>query len=402
MREKPLIITLLFLICTLHTSIYNFFQIPYSFLKVPLESRLIPLNIFLYGLTLVTALLYPMIVRFCSLKYALIGGLICDALALLFIGISDALGESFPLIVVSFFFVAIASVTVINCLISYIVLEFPKSLTVAIIGLFIFANLGFLIQSVLYDYFQKSNFTMIFCWIVIGLIALAILCIQAEFFNVTFPKHLVHLRRSDLIWKEMHYRLGLFVLIMICYGIVETTFAIWSFDYLSQFLKPADVNIATTLFWSFMVIGLIVLLPPIYFYSARRIFSALIVFMVIVTLFIEKQSHSLQLMAGYIAAGFGCSIIMSVLIAFFEKEVVHACAVAKIPSHLPFTEIGISLMIGGYFTGVGIMTLFIIKFGHIPEIYGLAILHWTMFFLVIIGLVSSYLNWSKTKSHSTR
>jgi hypothetical protein len=396
--ERQMMIGVLFLICTLHTMIYNFFQIPYTFMKIQVETRTIPLNVFLYSVTLITALLYPTIVRYFTLKFALMASLLCNAIGLLCIWISESLGESYPLIVVSFFFIAIASVSVFNCLVSYIVIEFPKSLTVAIVGLFIFSNLGFLIQSVMFDYLQVDGFSTIFCIIAIFFLLLSIIFISRKFFNITFPKHLVHLRRGDLIWKEMHYRLALFVLVMLCYGVVETIFAIWSFDYLALFLNSVDVDLATTLFWCFMVIGLIVLLPPIYFYSARKIFSVLIVFMIGVTFFIAQQTNSVQLMAGYIAAGFGCSIIVSVLIGFFEEEVISACSLSKIPSHLPFTEIGISLMIGGYFTGVGIMTLFVLKLEQMPQNHGVTIFHWAMFLLAVIGLISTYLNWSSADS----
>ena len=61
--------------------------------------------------------------------------------------------------------------------------------------------------------------------------------VYANFLNPIVPKYLVHLRRGTLIWKELHYRMGLFVLAMVFYGIVESAFSIWGSFYLLKIRK---------------------------------------------------------------------------------------------------------------------------------------------------------------------
>jgi hypothetical protein len=383
----------LFFICSIQIMIFGFTQLFDPLMGPDTLSNIIPLNVFFYSVMIVTSILHPFIMRSFSLKFALLAGLLSDLFAVSLWMINESVGGSQSLSFLSFFFAGIAIISVINCLITYLVVEFPKSLGFAMIGLFLFANIGMSIQITLFSIWKERSFYLTFCILFITFLLLAVGFVYTQFFNPVVPKHLVHLRRGSLIWKEFHYRMALFIFAMLFYGIVETVYGSWGGVYLRNFMNEKETNCAIIYFWVAMVVGQLALLAPIYYYSARKIFSLLLLYGIVVTFFLEQQTEAHRLIFGYIAAGFGCSIIFPTLLAFFEKEVMHTCAFSKIESPIAFIETGISLMVGAYITGVGIVTLWVSKLGTEPTLFTSIVFHKVILLLVGIGLISTYLNW---------
>ena len=216
----------------------------------------------------------------------------------------------------------------------------------------------------------------------------------AKFFNPLVPKHLARLRRGSLIWKEFHYRMALFIFAMLFYGMIETVYSSWGGLYLLNFMNAKQTGFCVTYFWIAMVVGQLALLVPIYYFSARKIFSLLLLYSIAVSLFLERQTGVHYLMACYFAAGLGSSIIFPMLLAFFEREVMHTCALSRIESPIAFIETGISLMVGGYLVGVGVVSVYMYKLGSEPVLFTSVAYHKVILFLVGIGLISTYLNWT--------
>ena len=384
----------LFFICSIQMMIFGFVQMFDPLVGPETLSKVIPLNIFFYSVMLITSVLHPYIMRSFTLKFALLAGLVCDLVAVSIWLVNESMGGSVSLMFVSFFFVGVANVSVVNCLITYLVVEFPKSLGFAMIGLFLFANIGMAVQATLFSIWTERSFYPTFCIISITLLFLSVGFVYTQFFNPIVPKHLVHLRRGSLIWKEFHYRMALFIVAMLFYGMIETVYSSWGNIYLLNFINEKETNFAVTYFWIAMVFGQLALLAPIYYYSARKVFSLLLLYGIGVSFFLERQTEVHHLMYGYVAAGFGCSIIFPMLLAFFEKEVMKNCALSKIESPIAFIETGISLMLGGYLTGVGIVSLCIYRLGTEPAAFTSVAFHKVILFLLGIGLISTYLNWS--------
>ena len=384
----------LLLIALLQVMIFVFFQIADQSISTEHPSGIIPLNILFYSVMLVTSIFHPFIMRKCSLQFALLAGLFCDLLGVSFVWINEAVGGTFVLVVLGFLFAGISIVSVINCLITYLVIEFPRSLGFAMLVLFIFANIGTLIDTLIYDLLADRNFYPIFCAILIGLLLLAMYFVYTKFFNPVVPAHLTHLRRSSLLWKELNYRMGLFIAMILLYGIVESILSVWGGIYLLKFVTAVQAELAVVLFWACMILGQFLLLAPIYFFSARKIFSLLLIYTIAVMAFLSEQTQAMWLLAGYIGAGLGCAIIFPSLLSFFEKEVLITCAVSKIQSPIPFVEMGISLMVGGYFAGVGIVSLFVLKHQNYPELFTQSTFYWGALLLAMIAITSTYLNWS--------
>jgi hypothetical protein len=379
--------------------IFGFFQIANHQFGLEYEPRIILLNVLFYSVMLVTSVFHPFIMRRFSLKFALIAGLVSDLLAVCLLWISEEAGGLFILVTCAFVLAAISIVSVINCIVTYLVIEFPKSLSLAMIALFLFANMGILASTLIYNFLMDHSFYPIFCGVAVSLLLLAIYFVYAKFFNPIVPAHLAHMRRSSLIWKEFHYRIGLFLLMMLFYGIVETLLSVWGGVYLLKFVTESQAQQAIVLFWVCMVLGQIVLLAPMYFFSARKIFSLLILFTIGVIFFLETRTHATGLMAGYIGAGLGCAIIFPSLLAFLEKEVLVTCSVSKIQSPIAFVETGISLMVGSYLAGVGIVSIFVLKNERYLEMFTHNTFHWVALMLAVIGIAATYLNWSSATTH---
>ena len=396
-RWRLLTLSLL-LICALQTMIFGFFQIADHSISIEHASRIIPLNILFYSVMLVTSVFHPFIMRRFSLQFALLAGLFCDLLGVSLMWINEAVGGTFVLALFGFLFAGISIVSVVNCLVTYLVIEFPRSLSFAMLVLFLFANLGILVDTLIYDLLADHSFYPIFCGTVIGLLLLAMYFVYTKFFNPVVPAHLAHLRRSSLIWKELHYRMGLFIGMMLLYGVVETLLSAWGGIYLLKFVRAVQAEQAVVLFWACMILGQLLLLVPMYFFSARKIFSLLMIYTIGVIAFLAEQTHATGLLAVYIGAGLGCAIIFPALLSFFEKEVLTTCSVSKIQSPIAFVETGISLMVGGYLAGVGIVNLFVLKHQNYPELFTQSTLYWAALMLAMIAITSTYLNWSSSSS----
>jgi hypothetical protein len=156
----------------------------------------------------------------------------------------------------------------------------------------------------------------------------------------------------------MHYRLGLFIIAIILYGICENTFNLWGEKLLHYFLSPDLINETISFFWLFMIVGQIIILIPLYFLSARNVFYFL-VFLIILALFaFPFQTKYQGFLAMLTLAGSACAACFPILLAMMEEEIKEAKGEDEYHIKvLPFMEIGISWMMIGYIIGTGYITL---------------------------------------------
>lgn len=384
----------LFLICSLHLMVFGFFEIPDNFLNVAFQHVLVYLKILRYSVILLTSCFHYILLRYFSLKITLMAGLLCNIIGLSLTWLSLLLGGSLALIVLSFIFISFALISVLNCLITYIVIDLPENTGVGIMTMFAFGNGGLMMSNIIFSVFEARQFSSNFFLLTIVLLVLSIIFIGAKFYNPPFPKHLEHLRKGGLIWRELHYRLVFFILSIIAYGFVESIFGVWGEDFLLQYLPQNLAKDTVSIFWFSMIIGQIILLLPLYLYPARRIFSILILFLIGTIIFLERQTYFPGLMASFILAGFGCAAMFPILLSFLEKELMEISTLSHQNSYLPHIETGTCLMLGGYFLGIGIVDLWLSKYTAHPEIGKHQIFHLGIILLAAIGLMTAYLNWS--------
>ena len=393
LNPKLVLTVSLFLIASLHTMIFSFFQIPENFFGD--LKHIFTFKILLYCFVIATSCSHQLLMKVLDLKFTLIAGLLCNGIALSLIWLNIQLGGYYGIIVLNTIFIGLALPSVLNCLITYLVIEYPKKTGLGVMALFAFANLGNMSSNLLFAFLSRTEFIILSLF----LLTIAILFIYFNFFDSKFPKHLEHLRKGTLIWKELHYRLGLFIIAIISYGIVESTFGIWGEIYLTQFISDTLAKETISIFWFSLIIGQILLLLPLYLYPARKIFNLLVLTLVIAIFFFQHQTHPLGIILSIILIGFSCAAIFPILLSFMETEIYEITHQSDQYHFLPFIEIGISFMLGGYFLGVGIIDLWADKITQHPSIYHSNIYIFSILCISIVGLIGTYLNWSFKKTN---
>jgi hypothetical protein len=391
-----LILTLsLFLIGSLHTMIFAIFQLPDNFLLGHASKSLeFSSKAILYFMAVGTSACHQILCRKMGLRKTLYFGLLCNLIGTASLWLNQTLNTQNHLafIYLDMVFFGLALTSVINSLVTYIVIEFPKKVGTGIVALFAFLNLGAMLGPLLQGLFRHLNVDLYTYPFLILLLCLAIWFVHVYFFDPPFPAHLVHLRKGTLIWKELHYRLGLYILAIIAYGLTESTFSIWGYAHIKHLLGTTAASDATSFFWLFLIVGQIFLLLPLYFLPAKRIFYPLILIIMGAGAYFSLQHSLFGFIGGLAAAGFGCSAIFPILLSMMEKEIL---PFARGKPLLFFIELIVSLMLGGYFLGVGINDLWITLYGERPLLsphFNLAILY-----IGITGLITLFLNLTLAK-----
>ena len=373
----------LFLIGSLHTMIFAIFQIPGNFLIGEQNPELaFYCKIILYVCAISVSFSHQLLCKKIGLRKTLYVGLLFNLFGTFALWLNHTL-HSNAIIILDMIFFGLALTSVINPLITYLVLEFPKRIKPAITALFAFFNVGVMLAPLMIDVFKDVLSGLAVYPALIALLVLGILFIHFFFFDPPYPAHLEHLRKGSIIWKELHYRLGLFVVAIIAYAMTETTFNLIGFIEIKNVLGDAVANETISFFWLFMVVGQIFLLFPLYYLPANRVFFFLILLIITAQILLPYQTHVGGFIAALAIAGFGCSAIFPVLLSLMEKEIV---PFAKGSHSLPYIETSTSVMMAGYFIGVGMIDLWVEKMADyisVPVYFHLATA-----FIAITGLIT--------------
>lgn len=355
--KKAALTLSLFLIGGLHTMIFAFFEFPSNFLfGEEAETFSLYCKIVLYGCAILVSFSHQFLCRNLGLKKTLIIGLLFNFFGLLTLWINQIIGGLVVLLFLDMFFFGFALTSVINSLVTFIVITFPNRTGVAIIALFAIFNGGVMLAPLLLGLFKGLHITHAIFPCLMTFIIVAIWYIQNKLFDPPYPRHLQHLRNGTLIWRELHYRLALFFLAIICYGIVENSFNLWGFVVIEQTLGESVANETISLFWLFMIVGQILLMVPLYLYSTQKVFYPLIGLVITALYFLFHQHKLFGFFAGLAAGGIGCSAIFPILLSMMEKELIH---IARGSHVLPYIETAVSVLMAGYFVGTGTIDLWL-------------------------------------------
>lgn len=400
--SKRFMITLgLFLIGSLHTMIFAIFQIPENFLMGRTSSELtFACKVVLYTFAIGVSLSHQVLCRRFGLRKTLYIGLLFNlfGIATLLLNEYTSKGQGFVfLIFLDMFFFGMALTSVINSLVTYIIIEFPKKVGIGIVALFAFLNLGSMFAPLLIDVFQNLGMKHYMYFALMGLLSLGIWFVHNCFFDPAVPSSQIHLKKGSVIWKQLHYRLGLFVTAIIAYGLTETTFSLWGYMQIKNILGEQIANETTSFFWLFLIVGQIFLLIPLYFLPAKRIFFALVAVIIAATFFFPLQDKIAGFVFWLAFAGFGCSAVFPILLSQMEKEMAPFAKGGRI---LLYIEKSISLMIAGYFIGVGIIDLWVQLLGNNPFFSIPTHFHLAGAFIGITGLIALFLNLTAPQTKS--
>jgi MFS family permease len=375
--------------------IFGIFELPENFL-MGLQSKNFEMicKVIFYAVAIGISLSHQQLGHKLGLRKTLYGGLICNILGISALLLSRSIGGWPPLVVLNMIFFGAALTSVINSLVTYIILEFPDKVGFGIVALFAFLNIGQMLSSILLEIFQGLHLEAVLYPFLIFLLLLSIWFVHKYFFDPFFPPHMEHARKGTLIWKELHYRLALFVIAIVAYGLTETTFSLWGYTHIEKFQGLVTANELIPFFWLFMIIGQMILLLPLYFFPQVRIFYSLIIIIIGAAFYFPLQSNVPGLLLGLIAAGAGCSAVFPILLSMLEKELFSLVRDQRI---LPYIEVTTSLMIAGYFVGVGTIDLWVLQSADNPSLIMPTYFHLGAVFIAITGLIALFLNLTTPK-----
>lgn len=391
----------LMLINLVHVIVASYFKIPGNLLDKDFPESIFVINVLYYAIAIISTVLYPFIARNMSLKSILIIGLIFDMLGLAIVWLSNLLGGVLLFIYVSNILWGISLLTVTISIITFLVIEYPRKLGVAMTTLFAFGDLGDMLTNFLFAAFSGTQFNQGFFLLTMSLTACLLYFVTFKFIDPEFPKHLEPLRKGSLIWKELHYRLVFFLIAAIGYGVIESVFAIWGEVYLLEYI-PRGLAVSTvSMFWFSMMIGQVVLLLPLYFFPVRKIFPVLIVSLLLSIIFVQHQTNFFGLMTGFGLVGFSCAAILPIIMASMEMEMISASPLSQNLNYLPYVEIGTALLIGGYYVGIAAVDLSVLAAEQAAQIKPHNFFHWVILITAFIGLITMFLNWSSSNEQQT-
>lgn len=392
--DRKWMITLgLLLIGSMHTMIVAVFQIPENFLMGRESVTLsITCKVILYTSAIIVSLNHQRICRMLGLRKALYMGLGFNLLGILTLLINQIIplkNGFLPLIYLDMAFFGLALTSVINALITYIIIEFPKRIGLAVVVLFIFLNLGSMLAPILMELFAVLGKSQIIYYLLMTLVCISLWFIHVYFFDPVESREEIHLKKGTQIWKELHYRLALFVVAIFAYGLTETTFNLWGYIHVGDLLGATVAIEIIPFFWAFLIVGQIFLLIPLYFIPEKQIFYFLI-FVLMSAAYMFTMQKSIEGFVFWLSiAGFGCSAVFPILLSQMEKELIPA---AKGGTVLPLIEKSISLLLAGYFVGVAVIDLWVQVYGQAPHFAVSVHLHLAALFALASCLIFFFLN----------
>lgn len=389
----------LFIISCLHAIAFGFVQYPTNFLTAHVSDAFHTSLLFvLYGTALIVAFFYQWYTRAWGVKTSLIIGLIFYFFGLICLQIPQYYFEVFIidyiLLVLGMICLGVAFSMVFIGLVTYLAIAIPEHLGIGIIVLFAFMNLGALLSTILLNLFSSWNAGWLFLVIMEILIVLSIIYISVYLFNPVIPSHLKQNKTSHL-WKKLHYRLFLFILTIILYGICENTFNLYGEKFLSFFLSASITHNAISIFWLFMILGQIMMLFPLYFISARNIYYFLIFLMIVALLAFPFQTNLPGFLIILALGGTACAAIFPILLAMLEEEIKEIDIFASYESILPYLEMSCAWMIMGYLIGTGIVTINdsiqkTFTLDHVKNYFFIAIAYAAIMLIIAIYLFISF------------
>ncbi len=366
LSDRLFVVLSLFIIGgSLHYIIFRFVQIPDLLpenLKVLSYQIKISLIVLLIFSELLGTVINQTLARFIGLKKVLIIGFLCNFFGLLcLLSIHLDLGSYnflLTLIFIKTFLMGFGLTTVLVAVLSYIVYELPDKIGSSVLVYFGFGNIGgFVIFPFFYNICAAHNLWILCTSILIFIAFLSIIFIELTFFEPHFPKHLLHFRKGTLIWKELHYRLILFLIAGVLFSIMENAFSTGGFVHLSLYFDSYLSNKLISIFWTFVIISQFLLSFLILFIDFRHVFYFLVIIILLALWLFPYQTTLPGLIFVFALGGIGCSGSFAIMLSGLEKELIYISKRYHHLAFLPTIECTVALMLGAYFLGEGLINL---------------------------------------------
>lgn len=395
MVQKLIVTIFLFFIGALHTMIFSFFQFPGTFVADDLAQDPIASKFVLYFFSIAVSCFHRPIVKRIGLKKTLSYGLIGDAIGLFMLYLQHFHDPStrYVTLFLATALLGAANLSVINSLLTYIILEFPKKTIAAITGLFASLNLGIMSTPLALKMVDVRGIEWHFFFFLVALLIAAVLSIRFFFTDPIFDKSLEHLRSGSELWREMHRRLALYVLAIILYAWIESTFSLWGSVQLFNHLPRLIAESASSVFWIFMIIGQLVLLVPLYYFQPRKFFYFLIPLMLVALIYIPNQTELWNISFGLAMGGISCAVVFPIFLSLMEMEIIQGSMMSHHSHYLPLVDTAVSFLMAGYLLGASAIDLWI---SLRPEQSAAPFFRFAIIILGIVTALMIYLNRTRT------
>ncbi len=143
-----------------------------------------------------------------------------------------------------------------------------------------------------------------------------------------------------------------------------------------------------------MVISQFLLLIPLYFYKSIQVFMPLVLIVIGAAFLFPLQTTIPGFILSLSLAALGCSAIFPLLLSMMEKELLPLGDRAAL---LHYIEVGIAVMLAGYFLGVGTIDLWVEKAGAVSPSSISFYFHLAALFSAITGLIAYFLHLTAPK-----
>ena len=397
MKKKIFRTACSFLILALHVMMFGAVQESETLVSTQYAPHWAGLKAVLYSVGIFVGLMHPFLTNMIGQRRVLTAGLLCDALGFVCFLLNYYEFTSFSIL---FLYLGalcfgLGILSVFNCLIIYIIWDYPKYTVMAITALFAFGNIGFLFDTVLQEltHFFKQDI-QIFLLLTALLVFFAVVS-SILYEEPPYPRQLKHLRSGTLLWKELHIRLFFFLVATICYSLTEGIFNFWGLTNLQTSGMIFDKPLAV--FWLGMVLGQFFLLIPLAYGSPYKILFGKVGIIVVALLLFPFQKDISTIYFCFLLGGLGCAGIFPIILSLLEEELIHVALVSRHEAFLPFIDTAISVITCGYLLGGGIVDFWTGPFNQAPRTYPFFI---GAFCILACCFIMAYLNHTRLKKRS--
>ncbi len=371
-RNLPMTI-FLFLIMTLHTATLGCFQWPHSFLSREFTTHPLLYKMIFYSTAILVSLLHQPISKKIGLKMELAGGVISSALGMLLFNAHAIFFPSGHLIMIlSMILMGIAMLSVINCLLTYVVLVFSNKTLLGIIALLAFGNGGMMLAPQLLRLGAHLQLTTELIFLIITLLLMYGAGILILFDEPSYTQDPA-LQTAAYLRREMPLRFPLYLGVLAVYGLIESTFSLWGEGLLSHTFSLTPSRLATSLFWLAMVVCQILSFFLLHIFDPKKFCLFLCSMIFAAFCWMSFATSFSTLVIGMVIGGIGCSVIYSITLFFLTKEIQFFSQNNR-DRYLSLIENGVSWMTASYMLTVGltdIITDWLDRYSKIPFLIGI-------------------------------
>jgi MFS family permease len=300
--------------------------------------------------------------RLWGIKRVFISGLVANFIGVAFFALTNVLVTSsamvYLFVVAGMLSLGAAISSVATIIATYVVVEFPKYVAIGLILFYSCLNLGFQLSRPFFSYFSSVGAEGLYLIVLALVMLFFIIIIRAYFSPPEIPRHLDEYRDSARLWKDLNYRFGLFILAMVFYGMIESTFSVFGYRFLANTTSVNVADNAEFFFWLALNLGQIGIGIPAFWIRPSQVLKVLPLFIILALVLIPWQHLSAEFVLAFTIGGLGCSAVFPLLIAMIILDI-RSLGVVK-SSHesmIPYMEAACGYMVASYTLGLGIIAL---------------------------------------------